>query len=121
MGRRILFDDERGFVWHETYPDESGARSVYDALDVYYGVWIDGGTEDAYVDWDDQESADSWQARKEADLAQLGEYLKYVADCAMNLVESFDLHMWRRIGEPTDCLVGVAAAATSDLRIVSVA
>ena len=40
-GRRILFYDERGFVWVETYPDEAKAEAMEKLLSDYYGWWGD--------------------------------------------------------------------------------
>lgn len=87
MGRRILMGDDRGFVWHETYPDKEGATFVFDALDFYYGIWAD----------EDEELS---EAARMMQLVMADKYLAYVVDCAQNMCEPYDVVRWNVQGRP---------------------
>lgn len=88
LGRRIVFTDSRGFVWHETYGDAFGASQVFDALEHYYGVWCwDEWREDDYTD-DDHEQA----------LADADAYLSYVICCESESLVAFDYEAWVAFG-----------------------
>ena len=85
FGRRILFEDSRGFVWTETFADQRGAEQVYAALEMYYYTWSD-------EDYDDLE--------RELNLVEADRYLQYVALCAYENLEAFDVDAWRVNGKP---------------------
>lgn len=85
-GRRIVFTDDRGFVWTETYPDADGAEQVFDALELYYCDWED----------DDPTRVDV--------LSRDDRYLCYVVDCAKNLCTAFSVRTWLVQGQPISCI-----------------
>lgn len=85
FGRRILFEDSRGFVTVEMFSDRRGAEQVYAALEMYYGVWSDEDYEDV---------------ERELNLAEADAYLTYVGACARENLEAFDVEAWRVNDEP---------------------
>lgn len=92
LGRRILFTDSRGFVWHETYNDEQGAEQVYDALERYWVEW------DYVNEWNDE--ADRSEAAQMLILAECDEYLSYVIACDAENLPAHDFDMWQVHGRP---------------------
>lgn len=85
LGRRVLFTDDRGFVWHETYNDERGARQVCDALERYYAEW-------SYMDCDDEEERD--EETQTAILAKCDAYVSYVVACDRESCDAFGYDEW---------------------------
>lgn len=42
FGRRLLFEDGRGFVMCDTYPEVRGAVQVFEAIQLLDAAWSDG-------------------------------------------------------------------------------
>ena len=87
LGKRIMFTDDRGFVWHERYPSERSAEQVEQALDNYY------------CEWADEEEEDEWV--REQNIARADRYLYYVAQCALENLDAFSFNRWSNFAEPT--------------------
>lgn len=45
FGKRLLHEDDRGFVSVERYPTEAAAVERFEAIDAEYGEWVDSDTE----------------------------------------------------------------------------
>lgn len=86
IGRRILFNDDRGHVWHETYGDEHGARQVFDALDMYYAEWSD-------------EESDTSEAARMMNLVEYDKYIAYVVECEKQACIAHDFDDWKAWGK----------------------
>ena len=86
FGRRILFTDDRGFVWSEKYPEERSAEQVYTALDLYYAEWSD-------------EDEDISEAARMMNLVELGSYLAYVVQCATENMDAHTFDVWKTSAE----------------------
>ena len=93
IGRHLVFSDERGFVWSESYPESLGAALVFWALDRYYNEW-------SYDEWDDGEE-DRSEAEQSRILAECDKFLFYVVACARENLVSFDFDAWVANDRPT--------------------
>lgn len=80
FGKRILFNDERGFVWVEKWPSDRAAAQVFAALELYYYTW------------DDEEITD--EVTRTQMLANRDAYLKMVAERALVNVEAPEFDDW---------------------------
>lgn len=45
FGKRLLFTDDRGFVWVEKYKDEVSAKGVFESIGEEYGDWLNENDE----------------------------------------------------------------------------
>ena len=104
FGKRILFTDDRGFVWTENYDDSFGAGQVYDALVAYYCAWShddqDDGCDHEWSEWD--------ESRLQSELDRASAYLAYVVQCALNACVAFTLDGWEVNGKPMGPLGGAS-------------
>ena len=98
VGKRILYHDERGFVWVVKYGDAFGARQVFDAMSHLYDVW-------SHDEWDASEDYEEWdEVRAMEELHTAKRYLAYVNNCEENACIAYDLVWWTAFGMPEGCL-----------------
>lgn len=80
-GRRLMFCDDRGFVYTDTYPEVDAARAVYDAIDLWYYTWEE-------TDLDDED-----EGHEPIEVAEA--YCAYVIACATENLTAYDMQSWK--------------------------